>query len=363
MKRSFTALGIIGMALLAATGCKKDDNKVTDTVPAYDVPTTYNFSNANFADATTRLGMLTEMGTVMKGATTGPLDGAKLKAMLTNTGSPFTTTAYNTSGLQLNDQFAPAFKTDVLSIIDSLVKAASTGKTASRGVAGVGASSANAASKYALTSLGVNYAQVFNKGAMGGFITYSIVNTMVAVAAQSIDNNTVTNGSTALEHAWDNAFGLWGVPVDFPTNKVGAKFWGSYTSQVDSGYKANKILMGAFLKGRAAISHKDSKTYVAQANIIIDAFNKLNAAGALQEVKEAKESLTDKILLNSRLSEMYGFVYSMKYNPKRTLTDAQYTSFLGKFPATFYDVTLDQINALRDAIASPYGFDSVKDIL
>lgn len=347
------------MALLAFTSCKKDHN----TAPAYDVPTTYNFSNANFAESTTRLGMLTEMGTLMKGATTGPIDANKLKAMLTNTGNPFTTTAYNTSGIQLNDQFAPAFKTDVLNIIDSLAKAASTGKTASRGVAGVGASSTNAASKYALTGLGVNYAQVFNKGAMGGFITYQIINTMSSIANQSIDNTTVTNGSTALEHAWDVAFGLWGVPVDFPGNKVGAKFWGSYTTQIDAGYQANAILMGAFLKGRAAISHKDNKAIVAQANIILDTFNKLNAAGALQEVKEAKDGLTDNILRNSRLSEMYGFVYSIKYNPKKTISDTQYNTLLGKFPINFYDLTLDQLNALRDAIASPYGFDSVKDIL
>lgn len=352
------------MALLAFTGCKKDDTKkVDDTVPAYDVPTTYNFSNANFAESTTRLGMLTEIGNITKAATTGPIDVTKLKAMLTNTGSPFTTAAYNTSGIQLNDQFAPAFKTDIANFIDSLAKAASSGKTASRGVAGVGASTTNAATKYALTGLGVNYAQVINKGAMGGFITYQIVNTMAAVANQSIDNTTVTNGSTALEHAWDVAFGLWGVPIDFPAVKTGAKFWGSYTSQIDAGYKANTILMNAFLKGRAAISHKDNKVFVAQANIILDAFNKLNAAGALQEVQEAKAGITDNIVRNSRLSEMYGFVYSIKYNPKKTITDAQYNTLLSKFPISYYDLTLDQLNALRDAVASPYGFDDVKDIL
>lgn len=357
MKRSLTVLSAVAAALLAITGCKKN----TDATPVYDVPTTYNFANANFTDATTRLGMATEIGNLTKLATSGAIDGPRIKAMLTNTGSPFATPAYNTSGIQLNDQFAPAFKTDIVNFIDSLVKVAAAGKTASRGVAGVGASSANASSKYALTGLGVNYAQVINKGLMGGFVTYQEVTIMSNIG--TYDNNTQVNGSTAMEHAWDMAFGYWGVPIDFPTNKTGVKFWGSYTSQVDSGYKANKILMGAFLKGRAAISAKDMNTVNEQAAIILQAFDKLNAAGALQEVKEAKDAISDNILRNSRLSEMYGFVYSIKYNPKRSVSDAQINAFLGLFPTSFYDLTLTQLNALRDAVANPYGFDSVKDIL
>lgn len=368
MKNSITALSIISCALLIMTGCKKDDNKVItpEPTPTYDIPATYNFANANFADATTRLGMYTEISNLMKNALTGTFDAAKAKAMLTNTGAPFATAAYNTSGLQLNDQFAPAFKTDAPKFIDSLAKASAAYLTAaSRGVTGVGASSANIASKYALTGLGFNYAQVFNKGVMGGLVTYQIVTTMDAIANQTIDNTTVVNGETAMEHAWDLAFGYWGVPIDFPTNKTNPKpvLWGSYTTQVDSGFKANKTLMDAFLKGRAAISAKDKPTFVAQAKIIITTFEKLHGAGALQEVKEAKAAISDQILLNSRLSEMYGFIYSIKYNPKKVTTDTQYNTLISGFPANFYDLTITQLNALRDAIAAQYGFESVKDIL
>jgi hypothetical protein len=359
MKKTFYALTLATVALITIAGCKKNDD-TTETF-VYDIPTTYNFTNANFADATTRLGMATEIGNLTKLATAGAIDGPKIKAMLTNTGAPFTTAAYNTSGLQLNDQFAPDFKTDVLKFIDTLVAVAATGKTASRGVAGVGSATANPASKYALTGSGLNYAQVINKGIMGGLVTYQEVTIMSNIA--TYNNTTVVNGSTAMEHAWDLAFGYWGVPIDFPTNKVGVKFWGSYTSQVDAGYKANTILMGAFLKGRAAISAKDSKTVNEQAAIILDAFNKLGAAGALQEVQEAKADISDNIIRNSRMSEMYGFVYGIKYNPKSTLTTTQLNTLLGLFPANYYDLTLVQLNALRDAVASPYGFDAVKDLL
>lgn len=362
MKKSYTVLCMLSAVMLIMASCKKSN---PDPAPSYSIPTTYNFANANFAEATTRIGMVTEISNLMKNALTGTFDAAKAKAMLTNTGAPFASTLpYNTSGIQLNDQLSAAFKADVLSSIDSLAKVNSVASTvATGGVAGVGASSAAPTSKYALTATGVNYAQVFNKGIMGGLVTYQIVTTMDAVANLSIDNTTVINGETAMEHAWDLAFGYWGVPVDFPANKTGVKLWGSYSTQVDSGFKANKILMNAFLKGRAAISNKDKATITAQANIILATMERLTGAAVLQEVKEVKESISDNIARNSRLSECYGFVYSLKYNPKKKITDTQINTILALFPKNFYDLTLDQINAIRDAVAKQYDFESVKDIL
>jgi hypothetical protein len=361
MKKTLTALSLVSAVLLLASSCKKSSS--TDTTPTYTVPTTYNFSNANFADATTRLGMETEMATQMKTALTGTLNGTTLNNMFSNTSAPFATAAYNTSGIQIKDQCVALFQTDVPNYIDSLVKVSKSTQPASRGVAGVGASSATPTSKYALTATGVNYAQVFNKGVMGGLITYQIVTTMSSIASLSIDNTTAVNGETAMEHAWDLAFGYWGVPIDFPTNKTGAKLWGSYSTQVDSGYHANKILMNAFLKGRAAISAKDKPTITAQANIIIQTMEKLTGAAALQEVNEIKESISDNIARNSRLSECYGFVYSMKYNPKRTITDAQIDAILALFPKNFYDLTLTDISNIQTAVAKQYDFVSVQDIL
>jgi hypothetical protein len=364
MKKHLSIFSALFIALVIMAGCKKTETAPPEEVFNYTIPTTYNFANANFADVTTRLGMYTEINNLMKNVLTGTFDGVKVKAMLNNTGNNFTTAGYNTSGLQLMDQYAPAFKTDVIRFIDTLVKINAIYTTpASRSIAGVGASSANAASKYALTGAGVNYAQVFAKGNMGGLVTHQIVSTMTAIANQTIDNTTVVSGSTAMEHAWDAAFGYWGVPVDFPTNKTGVKLWGSYTTQVDEGYKANKILMDAFLKGRAAVSAKDKKTFVEQAKIIIATFEKLHGAGALQEVKEAKDAISDNILRNSRISEMFGFIYSIKYNPNKVTTDAQYNAMLAAFPANYYDLTLTQLNALRDVIATQYGFEAVKDIL
>jgi hypothetical protein len=308
--------------------------------------------------------MYTEMSNLMKTGLTTTLNATALKNMFSNTGSPFATAAYNTSGINIKDQCTTLAQTDILSGIDSLVKACNSGIPASRGVAGVGASSAAPATKYALTATGVNYAQVFNKGLMGGLVTYQIVTTMSNIANQSIDNTTVVNGETAMEHAWDMAFGYWGVPIDFPANKTGVKLWGSYSTQVDSGFKANKTLMNAFLKGRAAISAKDNATITAQANIIMNTMEKLTAAAVLQEINEIKASISDNIARNSRLSECYGFVYSFKYNPKRTvISDSQINTILALFPKNFYDLAQADINNIQSAVATPFGFVGVQDIL
>jgi hypothetical protein len=360
MKKSVTIFCTTSaVVLLLIAGCKKSSTPT----PAYSIPTTYNFANANFADATTRLGMYTEMSNLMKTGLTASLSATTLKNMFSNTGSPFATAAYNTSGIQIQNQCAAQLQIDIPGGIDSLVKACNSGQPASRGVAGVGASSASPTSKYALTATGVNYAQVFNKGLMGGLVTYQIVTTMDAIAKLSIDNKTQVNGETAMEHAWDLAFGYWGVPIDFPTNKTGVKLWGSYTTQVDSGFKANTILMNAFLKGRAAISAKDNATITEQANIILNTMERLTAAGVLQEINEIKASISDNIARNSRLSECYGFVYSLKYNPKKQITDAQINTILALFPKNFYDLTLTDINNIQTAVATQYNFLSVENIL
>ncbi len=53
----------------------------------------------------------------------------------------------------------------------------------------------------------------------------------------------------------------------------------------------------------------------------------------------------------------------LKYNPKKTITDAQINAILALFPKNFYDLTLTDVNNIRDAVAAPYNFEDVKDIL
>ena len=132
----------------------------------------------------------------------------------------------------------------------------------------------------------------------------------------SVDNTTVVPGSgTAMEHHWDEAFGLFGVPVNFPVSTVGLRYLGSYSNQVDAGLHCNTTLMNAFLKGRAAISAKDLASKQQQAALIIKTLDQLDAAAIVQEMKETDANIEagDAVAAYGTLSESLGFVRNLKY--------------------------------------------------
>src|SRR5262245_35567038 len=100
------------LGLFLTAGCKKDAEQdptptPTPTTPTYTVPTTYNFSNADFSSSTKRISMLGELTTYIRithvNVAHGTLDAQKLKDMYANVNSMFTDALLNTSGLQLKD--------------------------------------------------------------------------------------------------------------------------------------------------------------------------------------------------------------------------------------------------------------------
>src|ERR1700741_688793 len=101
-------------AMIFMASCKKDKTPEpttapTTTTPSYTVPTTYNYSSADFSSSTKRIGMLNEMLTYIKTAhtttATPVLDAQKLKDMYANVNSQFTSdVTLNTCGFQLKDQ-------------------------------------------------------------------------------------------------------------------------------------------------------------------------------------------------------------------------------------------------------------------
>lgn len=362
-------LTIAGLAILAAgfTSCKKDNSEGTKT-PSYTIPATYNFSNVDYSDQTTRFSMSAEIEAEMKkGTTAGTVVSAqKLKDMLANANSPFTAAANNASALNLKSWFPAQAVTDVEAYMDSLETASHSTQQAANGVAGVGTSAADATKKYLLSANGINYAQFYSKTLMG-VITYQIINNAFGAATMGsgVDNNTVVAGKgTAMEHNWDLAFGLWMVPVDFPTNKTGVKYWGSYSSQVDSGLHCNATLMTAYLTGRAAISNKDMATRDAQITTICQTYEKMQAAAAIHELNAVKLILsTDLVKSVSTISESMAFVASMRYNPKKQITDAQISQVLGYYGTNLYNISIADINNIINTLSSIYGFDSVKNII
>jgi len=368
------------LALIAFTGlltfvsCKKDkvtepeaETPVTQT-PAYTVPTSYNsFKNVDHTESTTIIGMLSEMSTeIAKGTGVGsamvptPLDATHLKNLFSNQGGQFmTNAAYNASGFQIKSNCLASSQTDLESYLDTLVKVSNSGTLAASGIAGLGLSKDATPKRYLLTSGGVNYSQIFFKNIMCDLVLNQITK---RVTDNSLDNSASVTGKnyTAMEHNWDVAFGYYSVPDSFPIVKTPLKYWGSYSNQVDAGLGCNKIMMDAFLKGRAAISNKDMDTKNAQAAIIVSELDRMTAGAVVQELNEIQTAIgaNDVVKMVSAVTECKGFVMSMQNNKNagRIITDAQILTMLGYFPANLWTITSTDLNNIKALIASVYGF-------
>jgi hypothetical protein len=379
LKRASILAAIVGLCW----GCKKDT--VTNTV-YYTVPSTYSFTNVNDSNQAKLLLMADQIGAAINlGNATGVIvSSQKLKDMFNNVNNYFTDSSYklNASGLKLS-AIAPAnVVTDLNACFDSIGLYSQSTVAATQGVAGVSASSASPTKKYLLSPNGVFYSQVVKKLFQHGIFGYNIANKYLTDSvSNSIDNTTVVAGSgTAMQHNWDQAFGFFGVPVNFPTVTTGSKYLGSYCNQITAGYGSNAVLMNAFLLGRAAINNMDMTGKTTQANILIKNIELLNAGSVVQEMKETDANLVpgDAVAAYGTLSESLGFVRGLKYNTsaQRIITDAQYTQLLALYDATnpnspnLYKFVNANVNttaqilaktdAIRQLIGTIYGFNATQ---
>lgn len=347
-------IGLPVSIMLLTASCKKDTVEpevtpvATSTEPTYAIPSTYNFSSANFLTSTQRIAMLGEMTTYLKSAhtttqsTQPTLLAQKLKDMYINANSQFTlTTTLNTSGIQLKDKTDNtfSFQTTIEANFDDAELASNTAAanatvtTASNGVKGKLITSSRA---ILVDANGFEYKEVAEKGIMGS-VFYSQATTILKNIA-TYDNVTKVNGITAQEKAWDEAFGYFGVPVDFPTNLTGLKNWGSYCNAVNSAITSNSTIMNAFLKGRAAISNADAARRDANRDIVIATWEKVVAAKCISYLKGAKNNLSDIATLHHNLSEGHGFISAFKYNPSKTISDADIVILENYLGTNFYNL-------------------------
>lgn len=370
------ALLVITAALLVAS-CKKDKTPEPETTTSgtnsYTVPTTYSFSSVNFTTSTQRISMLAEMLTYIKTTHTttvtpgAVLDAQKLKDMYANVNNQFADATLNSSGIQLKDHTSSAFSlpTDfdanwVDAVTASNNAAANpTATTASNGTAGKLISGTKA---YLVDANGVEYKEFAEKGIMGGVLYYQATTLLNNIA--TYDNSTVTNGTTAQERAWDEAFGYFGVPVDFPTNVTGLKNWGSYCNAVNAAIGSNSTIMNAWLKGRAAISNKDDAGRDAARDIVVKTWEKIGAARFITYVKAAKTNFADDAVRNHSLSEAIGFIRAFRYNPAKTISDTDINTLMNYFiaaPATtpnLYQVTSTNLDNAIAKMAFLFNLDA-----
>lgn len=357
--------------VLLMASCKKDKKdelspEPTPTGPTYNVPTTYNFASVDYSSSTTRLAMLAEMTGYIKTTHTSTqsvqptLNAQKLKDMYANAASQFTNAALNTSGIQLKNMTSVTYNLpslleasyDDAATTSSFAALTPTTQSASSGVAGKLISPSRA---ILVDANGLEYKEQTEKGLMGGVLYYQATTILTNIA--SYDNTTLVNGVTAQEKAWDEAFGYFGVPVDFPTNLTGLKNWGSYCNAVNSAIGSNATIMDAWLKGRAAISNKDASGRDAAAQTVLKTWEKVVAAKCIAYLKGAKTNFSQDADRHHNLSEGIGFINAFNYNPSKTITAAQISQLQGYFGTNLYNVTTTNLDNAIALLASTFSLD------
>lgn len=367
----FIGLLIIGFAVTSCKkeGCtdenalnynkkaKKDDGSCT-YAPAYTVPTTYAFTNANgvntvdYSGQTDRVNQLKEMMAYIKSGKDGVIQAAVIDDMFANQNDPFTFT----STKQLRDK---CFSLDLPmfdAYIDSVALASvSYAQSASNGQAGT---LTTGTSEYLFSANGIEYAQLIEKGLMGAIFQYQALNVYFGAGKMNVDNTTPVSGQayTAMEHHWDEAFGYFTVPTDFPTTPA-TDFWGKYCAAQNGALNSNSVMMNNFLKGRAAISANVLTDRDAAIQSIREMWENIAAYQAMTYLDQAISSFgTDQAKFLHVTSEAYAFILCLRYAPTETrnLSTQQVSDLLAEFGTNFWNLTLADLQNIKATLDANY---------
>jgi hypothetical protein len=363
-------LRLLGLALLVAfalTACD-DDNTAGENDQNYEIPSTYDFENVSYTGQTQRLDMLEELTSYMKTANKGEvLDAQAMLDMYANENNAFSKSELNEANTkELENKTVEAdismYQRFIREFAEATVEA--DGGVGSNGTPGVVTSPNDASKKYFFDAKGFEHIQLIEKGLMGSCFYFQGVSIYLAPGKMDVDNEEIEEGKgTAMEHHWDEAFGYFGVPTDFPTNTDGIRFWGKYANGRDALLGSNEALMNAFITGRAAISNKDLETRDEQIEIIRNEWEKVSAATAIHYLNAANAAFADDAVRNHTLSEAWAFIHALKYNPNKKLSNVEVEEILAELGENFYEITTDNINAAKATLVEAYGFEDIQNEL
>ena len=364
---------IISISILSLPACSDEDGE-----PKIGVPTTYEFtregqSTVSYQGQTDRLNMLSEIKAYLRKGDAGEqLDAGVLLNMYANENNPFADPALNSSTKQLKDKTFVG-KDLFFENLFAAADAASSDVVANNSVATAGVSGrierGDGTGNFILVNeKGWEFTQFVEKGLMGAVIYNQIFNTYMSDAkvGDDVENTALVDGKnyTPMEHYWDEAFGYWGVPVDFPQGDpvlepAEDRFWAAYTFDRDVFLNVNQTLMNAYLTGRTAIVNKDYALKNEQREEIYYQHELVAAATAVHYINDAIDYLVQEDQGNffHSLSEAYAFVDAIFYSPKKQLSAAQIDTILNENFGTdgdFWTVTIEGLQNAKATISSTY---------
>jgi hypothetical protein len=381
MKSTFLLLTFTGLTLISCRteGCvdpvainydekaEKDDGtcKYAEVEEEYSVPTTYLFEDANgnstvsFSGQSERLNQLREMVALMSSANTNVISNSNLKDMFANTNGDGNGNFSFNSTKQLKDK---CFSIDVNLFenwMDSIARSSTFNQdTAVVNKAGLIYSGTDA---YLVNRNGYEYKQLIEKGLMGAVFMNQALNIYFSSDKMVVDNTMAvdpTNGKyyTTMEHHFDEAFGYFGVPTDFPTT-LASDFWGKYCNSQNNGLESNEVMMDNFLKGRAAISNHAYTDRDEAINEIRLMWENVSAYQAITYLNQAIGHFgTDNAKYLHTLSEAYAFIWNLRYASETTrrLTPNEHNTLMAMFKPSLWSMTVQDLNAIKSTLIGKY---------
>lgn len=360
MKRTFysattKSLSLLSLAgLLTFTACTEDPVNPDNTIPAEEVPTTYNFENVDYSGQTARIEMLSMLEAKAKEGATTKVTADELSAIFQNT-SGLLDTEKNIAGK--TNENALAEIEGYFASIDTL-----------------SANEANVIDGRLYDQYGVEPAQMIAKGLMGALLYDQATAGYLSDAKMDVDNLEVTEGKgTKMQHHWDEAFGYFGAPVDYLTNQeASASYWAKYGNSRAAVVDVRDEIFTAFLEGRTAINNhhiallnKDEEAE-AEALLVRDAaiatiranWEKLAAANVVHYINSSLSDLSagEEGDFFHHWSEGKAFLNTLQYNPDKKITSPELTELNELFGNSPKETDAAKLQQANDRLQQIFGF-------
>ncbi|SDL37138.1 protein of unknown function [Catalinimonas alkaloidigena] len=351
---------------LTLSACQQDDPG-----PSRQLPETYAFENVNYAGQTTRLDMLNEIVTYAKTSNLGlHVEADVLLNMYANQDYTWQQADLNEATKKIADKLDATGATQLTQWIQELDELSQNPGEGDAQTAGL-VRSQDGSKEYLLTAEGFELAQLLEKGTMGALAYYQATAVYLSESKMNVDNTTVEPGEgTAMQHHWDEAFGYWGVPqafgsADFVYDNTADyhRFWAKYTHALDEALGVDATLMQAFIKGRDAIDRADYATRDEAIAEVRNTWELVVAGMAIHYLKGAEENFGDQALRNHQLSEAYGFIWSLQFNPTHRISDHALQQLLETNLSNLNTLTVADLTAAKQQLADVYGLEDKLAVL
>ncbi|MDE0556491.1 MAG: DUF4856 domain-containing protein [Candidatus Poribacteria bacterium] len=253
------------------------------------------------------------------------------------------------------------------------------------------------------TDDGVDMSQMINKVLIGAVPYYQATGVYLNSLLER-DNSEARDGTdpyTAMEHAWDEAFGYFGAARDyfrytddqlagsvddfvFDSNADGSiDFKSEYNFGLSrnaakrdkggSGVDLTQEIFSAFLAGRTAITNQGSVAEITQyRQAAANGMEKVIAATVIHYINDTLSDMSklgtgeENIAnLNKHWAEMKGYTVALQYNPFKLITDGQLAELhgiMGEAPiydepgSNPYNTQVANYKRAKDVLQAAYGF-------